>query len=71
MDLQMNLEMMSQLYWMSVLYDTDKNGFQLLGDAQECNVWGIIDVISGCQGTEADYSSYSEGSEEEECGDEC
>jgi len=29
MDLQMNLEMMGQLYWMGVLYDTDKGDFNL------------------------------------------
>ena len=67
----MNLEMMCQLYWMGVLYDIDKRGFQSLGEAQECDAWRIIDVISRCTGAEADYSSYSEGGEEEECGDEC
>lgn len=65
----MNLEMMSQLYWMGVLYDTDKGGFQSLGDAQECDIWRVIDVISGCTGTETDYCSDSEGSEEEEYSD--
>lgn len=62
----MNLEMMSQLYWMGVLYDIDKSGFQSLGDAQECNVWRIVDAISGCEGTETNYCGDSEGSEEEE-----